>query len=169
MNEVLDAIKALGQEISNMKAEMVGMKSELQGEISGIKQEMSNMKSELQGEISGIKEEMSDMKSELQEEISGIKQEMSDMKSELQGEISGIKQEMSNMKKELKQEILDTRFILEQEYGEKINSMYDVLVMAKDKEYDNHKEIEKLDNRLTRAEANIFKQGEDIKILTQTR
>ena len=140
MNEVLNAIKTLDKKISFLDEKI----------------------NSLDQKIVLVQEKMIDVEEKFDEKLDNTRKEFIE-------KLDNTRKEFNEKLEDTKKELLDRQFLFEHEYGEKINAMYDIMMTTKDKEYDNHKEIEKLDNRLTRAEANIFKQGEDIKVLSQTR
>lgn len=76
-----------------------------------------------------------------------------------------IKQEMVSLDdkvENLREDMLDKFFLFEKEYGDKIISMGDYILVDKDKNEIRNKQIVKLENRMERAEANIFACQNDV-------
>lgn len=57
---------------------------------------------------------------------------------------------------EFKQEMVNRHFVFEQEYGQKINAIYDAVTLELDKNLEKSEKISKLNTRMDRAEINIF-------------
>ncbi len=78
-----------------------------------------------------------------------VNQKIEDVKEELRTE---MKQEMNNMEKR----ILDQLFLFEQEYGTKIDAIFDAVTLELDKNLEKSVKIRKLDGRIDRCEATLF-------------
>ena len=78
-----------------------------------------------------------------------VNQKIEDVKEELRIE---MKQEMNNMEKR----ILDQLFLFEQEYGTKIDAIFDAVTLELDKNLEKSVKIRKLDGRMDRCEATLF-------------
>ena len=141
--------KVLKKELGNFEKHFIEFKDDMKNEMSNfkteIKDEMSNFKTE-------IKDEMSNFKSE-------IKDEMSNFKSE-------IKDEMSNFKTEVKDEIRERFFVFEHDYGQKIDGLYDVVVLNK-QIADN--KIEELEQKVGANDMRIIKNSLDITALNSKK
>lgn len=130
-----------------------GLKKDLREEI---KQSNEILKQELREEIKQsnetlkeeLREEIKQSNETLKEELRGeIKQSNEALKEELRGE---IKQSNEALRNELHEEMnafekrmLDRMFLFEQEYGKKIDAIFDVAVMQKDKIEEVYKNQEK--------------------------
>lgn len=57
---------------------------------------------------------------------------------------------------EFKQQMLNRHFVFEQEYGQKINAIYDAVTLELDKNLEKSEKISKLNTRMDRAEINVF-------------
>lgn len=103
-----------------------------------------------------MKEEMSSFKTEMREEMSSFKTEIKDEMSSFKTE---MKDEMSNFKTEIKDEIRERFFCFEQEYGRKIDGIYDVVVLNKQI---TDEKINDLDKRVKTNEMRIIKNSLEI-------
>ena len=116
----------LKKELGNFEKNLIEFREKMENELSSFKTEMKN---EMSGFKTEMKNEMSGFKTEMKDEISGFKTEMKD-------EMSGFKAEMKNeisvFKTEVNDEIRDRFFVFEQDYGTKIDAMYDIIVLNKE-------------------------------------
>lgn len=69
---------------------------------------------------------------------------------------TGIENNFYQKMDELRKELLDKQFLFEEEYGTKIDAILDAVTLELDKNLEKSDKIRKLDNRMDRAEANIF-------------
>lgn len=121
-----------------------------------------------------FKLEMSDFRKEMKADMidfkTEMKTEMSDFKTEMRTEMSDFKTgmitEMSNFKNEVSSEIRDRFFVLEEEYGTKINAIYDVVVLNKEI---SDKKFEDLEKRISTNEMRIIQNALEIDSLKKSK
>lgn len=128
---------------------------------------MENFEQILKRELGIFEKHFNNFKDEIKQEFSSfkteIKDEMSNFKTEISGEMSGFKEEirkeMTNFKTEVKDEIRERFFCFEQEYGRKIDGIYDVVVLNKQI---TDEKINDLEKRVKTNEMRIIKNSLEI-------
>ena len=110
-----------------------------------------------------MKDEMTSFKSEIKGEMSSFK---SDIKNEMSGFKSEMREEMSDFKSEVKDEIRERFFVFEQDYGRKIDGLYDVLVLNKQI---TDSRINELEQKVDTNDMRIMKNSLDITSLNSRK
>lgn len=86
----------------------------------------------------------------LKTELGIFRKEFQEFRTDMKGEMTDFKEEMNNFRTDVKDEINDLKdevrnrfFVFEQEYGTKIDAMYDIIALNKETTDQKIEEIEK--------------------------
>ena len=93
---------------------------------------------------------------ELQEQMGGLQNQVNGLQNQvngLQDQVNGMESRLDNKIEEVRQEILDQQFLFEQEYGIKIDAIFDAVTMELDKNLEKSEKIRTLEKRADRHDA----------------
>ena len=76
--------------------------------------------------------------------------------SAMQGAKKDLRDEMSDKMNEFEEKMLDKMFLFEQEYGQKIDAIFDVAVMQKDKTQEIYQNQEKFGIQVDNLDTKVF-------------
>ena len=85
-----------------------------------------------------------------------IKQSNESLREEMKQSNESLKGELYKEINSFERKILDRMFLFEQEYGKKIDAIFDVAVMQKDKVRELYKNQEKLENQVDNLDTKFF-------------
>ncbi len=123
--------------------------------------QVQNHVMELQEQMSGLQDQVNG----LQGQVNGLR----DQVNGLQTQVNGMESRLDNKIEEVRQEILDQQFLFEQEYGIKIDAIFDAVTMELDKNLEKSEKLHKLEKRMDRNDVTIFNHEKRISNLELKR
>lgn len=105
-----------------------------------------------------LDEKLGILEHKLEQKIEDVRQEIADVQVKLEEKITKVTEDMEKLRKEM----LDQFFLFEQEYGDKIVSMGDYILVDKDKNEIRSKQVNQLENRVERLEVKSLVYENDI-------
>lgn len=139
-----------------MEEKILAKLDSMQNQMNKMEQKMNKMDEE----ISGIKKE-----------AEGIKGEVESIKSEtesLKGEIGSIKKEISEIKEDVGN-LTDQMFAMEEDYGRKINIMFEELMAKNERTEGTERNLMALQRRIDKNSAFIFSHEKRITTLEKAK
>ena len=120
----------------------------------------------LDEKIVEVKQEIVGTEKRLREEIVNLEDKL---KKEIVHSEEKLREEIINSEEKLRKEMLDRYFLFEQEYGDKIISMGDYILLDKDKNEIRNNQVDQLENRVERLEVKSLVYENDIFKLQHSR
>ena len=108
----------------------------------------------------------------MEEKILARIDELEAGQKQMQQEIYEMHQEISEVKEgqeQLHKELLDRQFVFEQEYGSKIDAIFDMVSIMKDKIYQVTDHFQFMDKRVDHLDMQVFAHEERIHRLEQAQ
>ena len=124
-----------------MKQEMVEMKKEIVTVKQGLIETNQNMDK--------FREEMNQKINDLREEING---KMSDLRKEINGKMNDFRKEINGTMNDFKKEMLDRQFLFEDEYGRKIDAIFEYVQFQQKTNLQRFERIDNLEKRVSALE-----------------
>lgn len=133
-------------------------------EIKTLLIELGNKMGRMQLEIEGMKQEIGEMKQKIEtidQKIEKLDYQMKDGFLTMEDKFREYDQKLEKVEKT----ILDRQFLFEQEYGSKIDAIYDHVALELQKNEEKSVKIHTLDTRLDRSEVELFNHEKRISVL----
>lgn len=103
---------------------------------------------QVQNQVTGLQDQVNglqDQGNSLQTQVNGLQTQVNEMESRLDNKIETVRQE-----------ILDQQFLFEQEYGIKIDAIFDAVTLELDKNLEKSEKLHRLEKRIDRTDVTIF-------------
>ncbi len=101
----------------------------------------------------------------LQDQVNGLQ----DQGNSLQTQVNEMESRLDNKIETVRQEILDQQFLFEQEYGIKIDAIFDAVTLELDKNLEKSEKLHRLEKRIDRTDVTIFGHEKRISTLELKR
>lgn len=116
---------------------------------------------QVQNQVTGLQDQVNglqDQGNSLQTQVNGLQTQVNEMESRLDNKIETVRQE-----------ILDQQFLFEQEYGIKIDAIFDAVTLELDKNLEKSEKLHRLEKRIDRTDVTIFGHEKRISTLELKR
>lgn len=117
-------------------------------EVKNVEEKILLLLAEMKKELTEMKQEMTGMKQELvdvKQELTGVKQEMAERFDETDRKFDNVYVEMDHLRKE----ILDKQFLFEDEYGKKIDAIFEYVQFHQKINLQRFDKINELEKRVS--------------------
>ena len=98
-----------------------------------------------------------------------MKQDMDDLRQEMRQDMDNLRQEMKQDMKDLRKEILDKQFVFENDYGKKIDAIFDYVQFHQKNNLKRFDSISSLEKRVNLAEIQILDHEKRITALERKK
>lgn len=108
----------------------------------------------------------------LQNQVNGLQNQVNSLQDQvnnLETKVNGMESRLDNKIEEVRQDILDQQFLFEQEYGIKIDAIFDAVTLELDKNLEKSKKLHRLEKRMDRNDVTILGHEKRISTLELKR
>lgn len=130
--------------------------------------QVQNHVMELQEQMSGLQDQVNG----LQDQVNGLQGQVNGLQDQVNGlqtQVNGMESRLDNKIEAVRQEILDQQFLFEQEYGIKIDAIFDAVTLELDKNLEKSEKLHRLEKRMDRNDVTIFGHEKRISTLELKR
>lgn len=110
-----------------------------------------------------------EFKETIGEETGKLRQEMNQKFDDVQQQMNGLCQEVNKNMNDLAKEILDRQFVFENDYGTKINAIYEYVQFHQEKNLQRFDRITNIEQRVDEIELHNFDHEKRISILERRK
>lgn len=108
----------------------------------------------------------------LQNQVNGLQNQVNSLQDQvnnLETKVNGMESRLDNKIEEVRQDILDQQFLFEQEYGIKIDAIFDAVTLELDKNLEKSEKLHRLEKRMDRNDVTILGHEKRISTLELKR
>lgn len=130
--------------------------------------QVQNQVTRLQEQMEGLQNQVNSLQNQvngLQNQVNGLQ----DQVNNLETKVNGMESRLDKKIDDVRQEILDQQFLFEQEYGIKIDAIFDAVTLELDKNLEKSEKLHRLEKRMDRNDVTIFSHEKRISTLELKR
>lgn len=144
--KILDILVQVQNQVTRLQEQVEGLQNQVNG--------LQNQVNSLQDQVNGLQNQVNG----LQDQVNNLETKVNRMESRLDKKIDDVRQE-----------ILDQQFLFEQEYGIKIDAIFDAVTLELDKNLEKSEKLHRLEKRMDRNDVTIFSHEKRISTLELKR
>lgn len=147
-----------------MEQKILDILVQVQNQVTRLQEQMEGLQNQvnsLQNQVNGLQDQVNG----LQNQVNGLQ----DQVNNLETKVNGMESRLDNKIEEVRQDILDQQFLFEQEYGIKIDAIFDAVTLELDKNLEKSEKLHRLEKRMDRNDVTILGHEKRISTLELKR
>ena len=132
-----------------MEEKIFNVLLEMKQEMVKVDQKIDNLQEEVKENMSSFREEIKESMSSFREEV---EENMNSFRKEIKENMSSFREEINQKMKHFSKDMLDTQFVFEDEYGKKIDAIFEYVQFHQKTNLQRFNKINDLEKRVSALE-----------------